>query len=87
MFSISISVAAQCLETAFEVSLANTNNDTVFGPPLDLLAIASEFDGSDLATATFEETTTFSSWLGEAEPQVNLIYIYFVCTIYSASHV
>jgi small glutamine-rich tetratricopeptide repeat-containing protein alpha len=37
----SIEVAVQCLETSFDVSLANPSNDLTYGPPIDLLSIVS----------------------------------------------
>jgi hypothetical protein len=38
---ISTVVAVQCLETSFDVSLANPSNDLTYGPPIDLLSIVS----------------------------------------------
>ncbi|CAF1604031.1 unnamed protein product [Rotaria magnacalcarata] len=43
----SIEVAAQCLETAFNISIANPQNDSIYGPPVDLLSVVSSTAPSD----------------------------------------
>ncbi|CAF0734779.1 unnamed protein product [Rotaria sordida] len=61
----SMEVAVQCLETAYDVSLANTQNNSTYGPPVDLLSLVSETPTTTTTTTT--HTATFPSWLSANE--------------------
>ncbi len=66
-------VAVQCLETAYEVSLANTHNDGTYGPPINLLSLV-----SDTSTTTTTHSTNFSSWFGAVEQPVKVFCFYYL---------
>ncbi|CAF4785765.1 unnamed protein product [Rotaria sp. Silwood1] len=61
----SMEVAVQCLETAYDVSLANTQNESTYGPAIDLLSLVSEI--STITTTTTTHPATFPSWIGGNE--------------------
>ncbi|CAF1087547.1 unnamed protein product [Adineta steineri] len=64
----SMEVAVQCLETAYEVSLTNAQNESMYGPPIDLVSLV-----SDIAAATSSHQATFTSWLSANEqPSMNV---------------
>ena len=65
-------MAAQCLETTFDVSLSNPNNEAIYGPPLDLLEIASVDSMIDAPTRLTEQVASFSSWMQGAEATVQM---------------
>ncbi|UJR27779.1 hypothetical protein I4U23_009051 [Adineta vaga] len=64
----SLEVAVQCLETAYEVSLSNAQNQSTFGPGIDLLSLVSD------VSSTMTQTMNFTSWLGAAteQPSINI---------------
>ncbi|CAF1017226.1 unnamed protein product [Rotaria magnacalcarata] len=54
----SMEVAVQCLETAYDVSLANTQNESVYGPVIELLPLVTEIS---IATEA-AQSISFTSW-------------------------
>jgi hypothetical protein len=52
------------------VSLANVQNDSTYGPAIDLLSLVS--DNSATTTTTATHTAAFPSWLGTNEQSVGL---------------
>jgi hypothetical protein len=63
-------VAVQCIETAFEISLTNPQNDVIYGPSVDLLTLVS----NTAATVTVAPThsAAFPSWIHTSEEPVML---------------
>ena len=61
-------VAVQCLETAYDVSLANTQNESVYGPVIELLPLVTEIS---IATEA-AQSISFTSWPHTSEQLVNI---------------
>ncbi|CAF1682818.1 unnamed protein product, partial [Adineta ricciae] len=57
----SLEVAAQCLETAYEVSLTNAQDQSKYDSTVDLVTLLSE------NLSATPHTIDFTSWLGVAE--------------------
>jgi hypothetical protein len=50
------------------VSLANTQNNSTYGPVIDLLSLVSD------TSSTTATTATFSSWIGANEQPVEIFF-------------
>ncbi|CAF1180485.1 unnamed protein product [Didymodactylos carnosus] len=59
----SMEVAAQCLETAYDVMLNNQEGDRIYGPPVDLLSLVTSTTSSIVNTPSWSShtNTQFSS--------------------------
>ncbi|CAF4728649.1 unnamed protein product, partial [Rotaria sp. Silwood2] len=66
----SMEVAVQCLETAYDLSLANIQNESTYGPAIDLLSLVSD---TPTITTTTTHAATFSSWIsGSEQPSMSV---------------
>lgn len=64
-------MAVQCLETAFEVSIANTQNEATFGPSVDLLQVVNQTNTNTTGGASATgHGTGIPSWYGGHEQPV-----------------
>ena len=63
-------VAAQCLETAYGISLTNAQDQSKYDSTVDLVTLLSE------NLSTTPRTIDFTSWLGVAEHPVSFIVLH-----------
>ena len=72
-------VAVQCIETAYEVSLANIQNDSTCEFPVDLLSLISESSSTRMTAA---HATNFSTWLDANERPVTIRFLLLTIIVF-----